>query len=437
MSTLSSRVNDKWRRGKIASCVLFLLILFFGLICVKSGISKTNGSGMNENVATLSVLAFLPQNYVRDGSVSYQEEIQSAIDTAVVRQGTLLFPPMIYRVNESGLKVGSHLTLLMYGAVFQLDGQRKVDGQVFYGKDVSDVNFFGGEIIGQRGEWPTGVNIRGIYLTGKSKNIRIRDMTIRNLSSNGIGIFSSPENPAQDVWVTDVVVENCCNHYGDYLSERVGPEKGSTREDQGSIAFYYVHDFLVQGCRFEESQSDGTHFYKCQRGQFVHNKVYGAKMGGYFLETCMQVTASDNVIRNNGSRGVTIERGSRHCTLVNNIVEGSGREGLWAPNCTGLVITGNLFDRNGRKPNGDKPDQIWNATMTINNATHDPTHSPTQDYLIANNIIYSTSNQIAAIRVDAAVSARIIIENNLLRGENDRIQIENNDRGSVVVKDNE
>ena len=41
---------------------------------------------------------------------------------------------------------------------------------------------------------------------------------------------------------------------------------------------------------------------------FVHNKVYGAKMGGYFVETCDDILASDNVIRDNGSRGVTKRR---------------------------------------------------------------------------------------------------------------------------------
>ena len=294
-------------------------------------------------------------------------------------------------------------------------------------------------------------------MTGKSQNIRIRDLTIRNLSSNGIGVFAESENPGQDVWVTNVVVEKCCNYYGDYLSDRPGPEKGSVREDQGSVAFYYVNDFVVKGCRFQKSQSDGTHFYKCRRGQFVQNKVYDSQMGGYFLEGCTEVTASDNVIRNNGSRGVTIERGSRNCTLfkfgedisifarvtiergsrnctlINNIVETSGREGLWAPNCFGLIVSGNLFDHNGRKANGAKSNQAWNATITING---DSVHSPPQDYLIANNILYSTKSQIVAIRVDAAVSSGIIIKNNILKGGNDRVLIENDDGHSVVVKGN-
>jgi len=65
---------------------------------------------------------------------------------------------------------------------------------------------------------------------------------------------------------------------------------------------------------------------------------------------------------------------------------------------------------------------------------NDPTKSPTEDYVIADNIIESTAGQVAAIRVDAAKSAGILIRDNLLRGENRRILIEGENRGQVVVR---
>src|SRR5581483_1898634 len=253
------------------------------------------------------------------------------LDAVGERGGTVVFPPMVYRVDESGLRVPSRVTLWLYGAVFRLDEKRSKDGHVFAGHDIEDVQFLGGTIVGSNDAWPDGINIRGIHLTGPSRGVRIRDMTIRDLSSNGIGIFGEPARPARDVWVTDVVVENCCNRYGDYLSERPGPEKGSVREDQGLVAFYHVHDFVVRGCRLEKSRSDGTHFYRCRRGQFVSSKVYTAQMGGYFIESCEDVLAADSIMRDNGSRGVTIERGSRNCTLRGCVVTGSGREGFWGP----------------------------------------------------------------------------------------------------------
>ncbi len=388
--------------------------------------------------AMLRVADYLPKGHVTDGSFSYQEEIQQAIDAAARTGRTLVFEPMVYRLDESGLQLRSGSRLWLYGAVFRLGPDCQKDGQAFVGYEVKDVEIAGGTIVGHNHAWAEGVNIRGIYITGRSHNLRFRDLHLRDLSSNGLGIFGTAANPARHIWVSDVVIENCCNRYGDYFSERVGPEKGSQREDQGLIAFYHVQDFVVRGCRLEKSRSDGTHFYRCRQGQFVHNKVYAAQMGGYFVETCSDILASDNIIRDNGSRGVTIERGSKNCTLAGNVVAGSGREGLWAPDCSGLVITGNIFDRNGRKPNGPKAHQIWNANITINEDPFDPTKSPTEDYVVAHNIIYTTASQGAAIRIDAnRQTAGILIKDNLLRGDNRHIHLEGEGHKKVTIQGNQ
>src|SRR5687767_9492000 len=39
---------------------------------------------------------------------------------------------------------------------------------------------------GRNAVWPEGGNIRGVYVTGRSGNLRIRDLHARDLSSNGI-----------------------------------------------------------------------------------------------------------------------------------------------------------------------------------------------------------------------------------------------------------
>ena len=75
-------------------------------------------------------------------------------------------------------------------------------------------------------------------LSGKLSDIHIQDVRMRDLSSNGIGVFGSEDQPARDVWVTDVVIDHCCNTYADYLEAKPGPEAGSKREDQGLICFY-------------------------------------------------------------------------------------------------------------------------------------------------------------------------------------------------------
>jgi len=386
--------------------------------------------------ASLSVADFLPTEFIRDGSVSYQAEIQRAIDTAARNGQTLVFPSISYAVDESGWRLDSGITLRMNGAVFHVRPEAVADGAVFSGADVSDVTLVGGRIIGRNDVWADGVNVRGIHITGRSSNVRISETVMEGLSSNGIGIFGDADELIRDVWVRDVVIENCCNRYPEYLSDEK-PEQGSQREDQGLIAFYHVQDFVVAGCRLEKSRSDGTHFYRSRRGQITDNRIYRAKMGGYFVETCEDVVGRGNVVIENGSRGATIERGARNCIFADNVVSSSGREGLWAPDCIGLVVTGNIFNRNGHKPNGSERHHVWNANITINESRHDPSKSPTTDYLVSNNLIYTTADQIAAIRVDANGDTQaVIIRGNVLRGENREILVEGSNQGEVSLSAN-
>lgn len=390
----------------------------------------------------VSVLDYLPAGYVTDGSACYQSELQRALDAAAESGQAVVFPPLTYRLEDpAGLRVHSGQVLHLRGAKFVFSDALAADGQAFRGENVSAVEFHGGEIVGRNDVWPAGVNIRGLHFTGACAHIRIAGMTLRDLSSNGIGLFGGGlDQPIRDVWVLDCVFDHCCNVYGDYQApppQLRGPEPGSTREDQGAVAFYYVNDWVVRGCRFDHSRSDGTHFYRCKNGQFSDNRVYRSRMGGYFLETCEHVLAVNNIIRDNGSRGVTIERGSRACTLIGNTVEGSGREGLWMPDSAHCVAMHNLFLRNGRKPNGSQPHQVWNANVTINESRGDPSDSPAVDCVVAQNLFDTAADQVAAIRVVAEETVRgIVIEGNILTGDNRRIVVDGDFPQQVRVAGN-
>ncbi len=403
-----------------------------GLLLFFAAIAGTRAAYANKHPdsACVSVTDFLPDGYVVDGSVSYQSEVQAALAVAGEARRNVVFAPIKYFLDDAkGLSVSSGVTLLMNGATFILSPDIRDDGQTFLGEGVRDVCFCGGTIIGQNHQWPAGTNVRGIHLTGRTRQVRIKNMVMRDLSSNGVGVFGpDAANVARDLWLVDTTINNCCNVYGDYQAgpgELRGPEKGSDRKDQGSVALYFVEDFVVRGCRFEASRSDGTHFFRCRNGQFTDNRVCRAAMGGYFVETCEHVLAANNVIRNNGSRGVTIERGSRACTLVGNTVEGSGREGLWMPDSSNCVATNNLFLRNGRKDNGQSPHQIWDANVTINESNVDPSNSPVRNCVISHNVFDTGKDQIAAVRVHTSESVRgIFIQGNVLLGENQRILVE-------------
>jgi len=127
---------------------------------------------------------------VTDGSVSYQRQLQEAIDAAAATGRTLVFRPMRYLLDDpAGLQLRSGLTLWMYGAVFQLSEEMDRDGQAFLGRDVVGVNLLGGEVAGLRQKWPDSVNIAGVRFVGRSARIRVRDMYLHDLSSNGVGVF--------------------------------------------------------------------------------------------------------------------------------------------------------------------------------------------------------------------------------------------------------
>jgi parallel beta-helix repeat protein len=148
--------------------------------------------------------------------------------------------------------------------------------------------------------------------------------------------------------------------------------------------------------------------------------------------------AANNVIVDNGSRGVTIERGSNFCTLNGNTIRGSGREGLWIPDSMHCVVTSNVFSLNGRKLNGEgERFRIWNANITVNQARGDKLNTPTANYVIADNIVETDQHQIAAIRVDTRTETRNIqITDNLMIGENTKILIEGPDQDAVTSERN-
>ena len=327
------------------------------------------------------------------GKSDHQPRLQEALDAIPAGAKTIVFAPGEYALTRaSGLRLPADATIVMRGARFVFAEEMEEDGQAFLLEDVSNVALLGGEVRGRRDGWDPGVNIRGVRVAGKVQDVTVAELKCADLSSNAVGVFGTEEAPVHDIVLRQVVAVNCCNYYGDYLCEDRGPAPGSAREDQGVAAFYHVDGWLVTGCRFEDSQSDGTHFYHCRNGRFVDSLVARSKMGGYFLEGCEQVLASGNVIEGNGSRGVTIERDSCFCTLQNNLVTLSGREGLWAPDVQGILVAGNIFRENGRKDDGARDCEI-----RLDDTQDYPTK--TADIRIEGNLFSTTSHQTAAVYV--------------------------------------
>ncbi len=366
----------------------------------------------------VNVTRFLPDGFAQDGSVSYQAEIQEALDHSP-DGATIVFPPSIYRLESSrGLRIPANRTVVLDGATFLLAGEIDEDGEAFLLDGVSEVTIQGGTIIGRRDVWAESVNVAGIRVRGSGSHIRVERTRFYDLSSNAVGIFGdSLDHPIRHVWIEDIYAENCCNLYYDYLTDKRGPAEGSVREDQGSVCFYNVSDFVVRGCYLDGSRSDGTHFKSCRNGQITDNQILNSEMGGFFLEGCQNVIATGNIMRNNGSRGCTIERDSTDCVLSDNIVERSGREGLWAPDVARIVVSGNIFRENGQKDDEDKDSEI-----RINDESRYPTVPA--DIRIEGNIFQSTAHCNSVIQVNAGAGPGIAICNNTFTGPVRELAIE-------------
>jgi parallel beta-helix repeat protein len=358
----------------------------------------------------VNVARFLPVGFAQDGSVSYESALQLALDHSP-DGATIVFPPCIFRLESAaGLRVPANRTLVLDGATFLFAAEIDRDGEAFLLDGVSEVTVRGGTIIGRRDEWPESVNVAGIRVRGSGAHIRVEGTRFYDLSSNAVGVFGdSLDHPLRNVWIEDIYTENCCNLYYDYLSEQRGPAEGSLREDQGAICFYNVSDFVVQGSYLDGSRSDGTHFKGCRNGQITDNQIVNSQMGGFFLEGCQNIVATGNLMRNNGSRGCTIERDSTDCILSNNIVERSGREGLWAPDVARIVVSGNIFRENGQKDDEDKDSEI-----RINDESRYPTVPA--DIRIEGNVFQSTKHCNGVIQVNAGAGPGISISNNSFTG---------------------
>ena len=336
--------------------------------------------------------------YSADDAQAHQARIQEALKSNLGTPTVFRFAPGVYHLSSAkGLAVPDGATLLMEGATFIFSEDMNEDGEAFLIKDASNISIQGGEIVGQRESWDPGVNIAGIRMVGQVENVRVASLTCRELTANGVGVFGeSNAKPIRNISLIQITTENCCTSYGDYLSDKPGPAPNSERIDQGNVAFYYVDGWLVEGCRFIGSKSDGTHFYFSHNGRFINNEVSNSKMGGYFIEECEYVLASGNIISGNGSRGVTIERNSLFCTLTNNIIRHSGREGLWAPEVRHVLVTSNVFQENGRKD-----DKEQDCEIRLDNS--DVYKTVTGDIHIKDNIFYASDHQTAFVLVDDGI----------------------------------
>ncbi len=179
--------------------------------------TQFHNTAVNDNTSAFDLTTALPQGYVKDGSVDYTSQLQSAINThSVVKMPN--FPVM---VNDAGISLKSNSTVTFQpnsALVLQPTGKPKY--AILRMLNVQHVKVYNPVIIGDRdkhngnaGEWGMGIDIRssddisiynprvskcwgdGIYIGQAEKmnantNIAIYNALVDNNRRNGITIGS-------------------------------------------------------------------------------------------------------------------------------------------------------------------------------------------------------------------------------------------------------
>ena len=170
-----------------------LILIFASLFFVTSVVfyvpvkpSSTNFSQSSKRVAQhpTSLLRYLPQSYVRDGSVDYTRYIQQLID----ENRNITIPGFPILINDGGIKIKSGRTIeFEKGSVLLLKPSRKTKYSMLHLENITNVRLIAPVLSGDRfshlgseGEWGMGI---GIY---SCSNITIIDPKIRNCWGDGI-----------------------------------------------------------------------------------------------------------------------------------------------------------------------------------------------------------------------------------------------------------
>lgn len=122
---------------------------------------------------------------------------------------------------------------------------------------------------------------------------------------------------------------------------------------KGSLDIRLAEDVHVSGCSIS-APGDATHFHQCRDGVIRDNILSGARMGAMFLSFgCENMLVTGNIVDGgNGSRVLTVETGGTGIRIEGNIFKNGGR-GTWIDTPHGIILRGNLFERNTCKASPD------------------------------------------------------------------------------------
>ena len=280
-----------------------------------------------------------------DGVRDDTSSIQAAINALPKAGGTVVVPAGAYLIDPTrSVKLRSRMHLsLATGARLLARANAAPRAYVLLAQQVEDVEISGGRIVGDRdshlgaaGEWGHGIRIRGC------SGVTVRDIHISRcwgdaISAGGIVLVKGgPSRPGRDYLFENVV---CTGNRRQGLtlgsSQRVRvrdctfsdtggtpPGAGIDIEPDTGMA----SDIVIENCQVRGNRGPGISLYKRAAGVTVKKCIIEGNRGdGILAVTAIDCVFTDNIIRDNGLKGILLRTGSRNVRVARTRLSGNDR----------------------------------------------------------------------------------------------------------------
>lgn len=149
---------------------------------------------------------YLPDDYVKDGSVDYTSELQKGIDENIA----VIFPDFSIRINDAGLHLKSNSKIFFNkNSKLILSSSNKGTYCMLCIENVENINLFNVSLIGDKsnhlddkGQWGMGIRILN------SKNIKIYSPQIEECWGDGIYIGNKSKTFSEHVLIRNAYLNN-------------------------------------------------------------------------------------------------------------------------------------------------------------------------------------------------------------------------------------
>jgi parallel beta-helix repeat protein len=281
-----------------------------------------------------------------DGVSDDTAAFQAAIDALPEAGGTVHVPAGAYLIDpERSVRLRSRMHLAMDARARLLARANAAPrAYVLLAQQVEDVEISGGRIVGDRdshlgttGEWGHGIRVRGC------SRVTIRDMHISRcwgdaISAGGIMLRGQPSKPGRDLVLANVICSGNRRQgltLGSYRGVRVRdcefsgtggtpPAAGIDIEPDTDVA----RDVLIESCLVYGNRGPGIQLYKRAAGVTVRQCTIERNRGdGILAVAAVDCVFVDNIIRNNGRKGVRLRAGSRNIRVAGNRFSANDRGG--------------------------------------------------------------------------------------------------------------